>query len=119
MRPARLLALLLSLLVLPAAAQDGRWVASWGTATTFALHELPNWVQPPPADSLPPDPPPSPVLPVPASFEDQSLRMIVRSSIGGSALRLQFANTLGTAPTRLGAVRVALHAGNGGLGVVE
>lgn len=108
-----LVPLLATLLCLPAAAQDGRWVASWGTATTFALHELPNWVQPPPAESLPPDPPPSPVLPVPATLEDQSVRMIVRSSVGGAQLRLQFANTLGTAPTRLGAVRVALHLGNG------
>jgi len=74
---------------------------------------MPNWVQPPPADSLPPDPPPSPVVPVPATFVDQSVRMIVRSSVGGSQLRLQFANTLGAAPTRLGAVRVALHAGKG------
>lgn len=114
MRQARLFALLLaSLIFLPAQAQEARWVASWGTATTFALHEMPNWVQPPPADSLPPDPPPSPVVPVPATFVDQSVRMIVRSSVGGSQLRLQFANTLGAAPTRLGAVRVALHAGKG------
>jgi hypothetical protein len=105
MRQARLFALLLaSLIFLPAQAQEARWVASWGTATTFALHEMPNWVQPPPADSLPPDPPPSPVVPVPATFVDQSVRMIVRSSVGGSQLRLQFANTLGAAPTRLGAV---------------
>ena len=123
MRRARLLALLLATLsVLPVQAQQDqetqeaqkeRWVASWGTATTFAIHELPTWVQPPPAESLPPDPPPSPVLPVPAQLEDQSLRMIVRSSIGGSTLRLQFANALGAQPTRLGAVRVALHAGGG------
>lgn len=114
MRHPRLFVLLLTTaLFQPVQAQDGRWVASWGTATSFAVHELPDWVQPPPADSLPPDPPPSPVVPVPAGFENQSLRMIIRSSIGGTQLRLQFANTLGAAPTRLGAVRVALHAGDG------
>src|SRR5690606_13608366 len=114
MRRFQLLSLLLaSLAFLPAQAQETLWVASWGTATTFAIHDLPTWVQPPPADSLPPDPPPSPVVPVPATFTDQSLRMIVRSSVAGTRLRLQFANTLDTSPTRLGAVRVALHAGNG------
>lgn len=114
MRAARLLVLLLATLpLLPAQAQQQHWVATWGTATTLAIHELPAWVQPPPADSLPPNPPPSPVLPVPATMQDQSLRMIVRSSVGGTQLRLQFANALGAPPTRLGAVRVALHTGDG------
>jgi len=94
-------------------AQQSSWVATWGTATALALHSPPSWVRPPPADSLPADPPPSPVVPVPATFADQSLRMIVRSSVGGTQLRLQFANAQGTAPTRLGAVRVALHTGGG------
>lgn len=117
MRLVRLLVLLFASVPLPhvLAQTDEQWVASWGTASTFAIHELPDWVQPPPADSLPPDPPPSPVVPVPPHFDNQSLRMIVRSSIGGSQLRLQFANALGTAPARLGAVRVALHAGAGSI----
>ena len=92
-----------------------QWVASWGTATALDVYSPPAWIQPPPADTLPADPPPSPVVPVPASFEDQSLRMIVRTSVGGSQLRLQFSAALGTAPTRLESVHVALHAGNGAI----
>lgn len=114
MRVARLLTLLVPCLLSgPGFAQESPWVASWGTATALALHEFPSWVQPPPADSLPPNPPPSPVVPVPASYADQTLRMIVRTSVGGSQLRLQFANTMGTPPTRLGAVHVALHTEGG------
>lgn len=102
---------------MPAAqAQESNvWTATWGTATTFALHEFPSWVQPPPADTLPPDPPPSPVVPVPPSYADQSIRMIVRSSVGGSQLRLQFSNTMGTPSTHIGAVHVAMHAGGGAI----
>lgn len=116
MRLVRLLALLsICILTNPLHAQDAEWVATWGTATVLALYSPPAWIQPPPADTLPPDPPPSPVVPVPPTYSDQSLRMIVRTSLGGSQLRLQFSAALGTAPTRLGAVRVALHTGEGAI----
>jgi lysophospholipase L1-like esterase len=112
----RLLALLCSCLFsVQLNAQTPAWVATWGTATAQTLHSMPSWVKPPPADLLPPNPPPSPVVPVPPTFADQSLRMIVRSSVGGSQLRLQFSNAVGTRPTQLGAVQVALHTGNGAI----
>jgi lysophospholipase L1-like esterase len=41
--------------------------------------------------------------------------MIVRGSVGGAQLRLQFSSALGTKPTRLGAVHVALHTGGGSI----
>lgn len=116
MRLARLLFLLYTFLPGTSLyAQEPQWVATWGTATALALHSPPSWVQPPPADSLPAAPPPSPVVPVPATFVDQSLRMIVRGSVGGAQLRLQFSSALGTKPTRLGAVHVALHTGGGSI----
>lgn len=95
------------------AQQHGRWFATWGTAQPLAVETLPPWVQPPPADKLPPNPPPSPILPVPAQLDDATVRMIVRISAGGDRLRLQFANALGTPATTLGAVHVAHHLGNG------
>jgi lysophospholipase L1-like esterase len=118
MRLARLLVLLCPCLFgASLQAQEPQWVATWGTATALALYSPPSWVQPPPADKLPPNPPPSPVVPVPPTFAEQSLRMIVRSSVAGAQLRLQFSSALGTSPTRLGAVHVALHTGNGSIDV--
>lgn len=92
-------------------AQDREhWVASWGTAQLHALETLPPWVQPPPADQLPPNPPPSPIPPVPMRLKNQTVRMVVRASIGGKYLRLQFSNARGTQPVHLGTVHVARHA---------
>ncbi len=94
-------------------AQDTHWVATWGTSPLLAVESLPDWIQPPPADSLPADPPPSPIPPVPAELNDQTVRMVVRTSIGGEGLRLQFSNARGLDPVTLGAVHIARHRGNG------
>ncbi len=96
-------------------AQDVHWVATWGTSPLLALESLPDWIQPPPADSLPADPPPSPIPPVPAELNDQTVRMVVRTSIGGDGLRLQFSNAQGLDPVILGAVHIARHSGNGAI----
>ncbi|OGT78322.1 MAG: hypothetical protein A3I78_03780 [Gammaproteobacteria bacterium RIFCSPLOWO2_02_FULL_56_15] len=85
------------------------WVATWGTSPLFALESPPAWMVPPPPELLPPDPPPSPIPPVPQELHDQTVRMIVRTSIGGDALRLQLSNAQGLPPVQIGAVRVALH----------
>jgi lysophospholipase L1-like esterase len=108
----KLVILLLSctfILATTAHAQNERWVATWGTATALALDPRLDWVRPPPADQLPADPPPSPIPPVPTELENQTVRMIVRSSVPGERLRLQFANAQGLAPVQFGAVHVALH----------
>lgn len=96
-------------------AQSEHWVTTWGTATTLALDPALDWIRPPPpppADAEPranTAPPASPIPPVPTELNDQTVRMIVRSSIAGERLRLQFANAQGLAPVKLGAVQVALH----------
>jgi lysophospholipase L1-like esterase len=92
-----------------AQAQDNHWVATWGTAPLLAVEVLPPWVQPPPPDQLPPDPPPSPIPPVPQQLQDQTVRMVVRTSIGGERLRLKFSNAIGLPPVLLGEVHIALH----------
>jgi lysophospholipase L1-like esterase len=109
----RILPILLCACSLVAQAQDAQWVATWGTAPLLAVEVQPDWIQPPPADALPENPPPSPIPPVPALLADQTVRMVVRTSIGGAQLRLQFSNALGLPPVELGAVHVALHAGGG------
>ena len=47
-----------------------------------------------------------------AGFNNQTVRMIVRVSIGGTELRVRFSNAFGSAPVTLGAAHVAL-AGKG------
>ncbi len=91
--------------------QDGaasHWVATWGTAQQLAAETLPPWVVPPPRE--PNEPPPPPTLPpYPREFRDETVRMIVRASIGGDALRLTLSNALGMDAVRIGAVHVALR----------
>jgi lysophospholipase L1-like esterase len=43
------------------------------------------------------------------AFKDQTLRMVVHTTIGGKKVRIRVSNELGTAPLRIGAARVALR----------
>jgi lysophospholipase L1-like esterase len=63
------------------------WVGTWATVVTAA--------------------PPG----VPATFADQTLRQVVRVSVGGDAVRVRLSNEFGAEPLVLGAARVALGAG--------
>ena len=62
------------------------WVGTWGTA---------------PADAAPK---------TLQTFNDQTVRLIVRTSIGGSKVRIRLSNELGSTPLRIGAAHVALRA---------
>jgi lysophospholipase L1-like esterase len=74
---------------LPAMAQDWtteHWVGTWGTA------------------------PAGPPLPAATqTFTDQTLRLIVHTSIGGNQLRIRISNELGTTPLRIGEAHIALR----------
>lgn len=113
-----LAAILLALVPAPlVAGSPGLWIESWGTA-------LP--LQPPPpspfANARPAAAPtpasaapeqaqptaPNPRIPFPATLENQTVRMILRTTVGGEQLRLEFANRSGAAVVRAGAVHVAL-----------
>jgi lysophospholipase L1-like esterase len=50
------------------------------------------------------------VVPNPASFSDQTLRQVLRTSIGGDRIRLRLSNEFGRTPLVVGEVRVALQA---------
>jgi lysophospholipase L1-like esterase len=65
---------------------DG-WVGTWATVVT----EVPAGVA--------------------TAFADQTLRQVVRVSVGGDAVRVRLSNEFGTEPLVLGAARVALGAG--------
>jgi lysophospholipase L1-like esterase len=52
--------------------------------------------------------------PLPANtqtFTDQTLRLIVHSSIGGNRVRIRVSNEMGSTPLRIGAAHIALRAG--------
>ena len=91
-------ALLSIALLAPAAAfssgADG-WIATWAASPQSALEELF-------------EPPPEPMV-----FEDQTVRMVARVSLGGDGVRVRFDNRFGTVPLVIGGAGVALHAGGG------
>jgi lysophospholipase L1-like esterase len=79
-------------LALPAFAQPGwntqQWVGTWGTA--------------------PAGPPLSTEV---VTFNDQTLRLIVHTSIGGSQVRIRVSNSFGPVPLRIGEAHIALRQG--------
>jgi len=52
---------------------------------------------------------PAPAPAPPLNFKDQTLRQIVRTSIGGSKVRVVFSNAFGTAPLEVGGAVIALR----------
>jgi len=66
----------------------GHWVSAWSAAVHAPL----------PFPDLPPSP----------TFDNQTIRMVVRPTIGGERFRIRFSNEFGTAPVVIGAAHVAL-----------
>lgn len=66
----------------------GDWVATWG-ASPFAFLSFNN--------SKPPTP-----------FKDQTVREIVRISVGGRQVRVRFSNEIGKTPLKIGAASIAV-----------
>jgi len=72
------------------ARSEGHWVSAWSTAVHTPL----------PFPGLPPSP----------VFENQTVRMVVRPTIGGQRLRIRLSNEFGTTALKIGAAHVALSA---------
>lgn len=51
------------------------------------------------------------VAPNPSSFNGQTVRQIIRTSVGGTKIRIRLTNEYGTTPLSIGSVTVARHAG--------
>uniref|UniRef100_B0SW94 Lipolytic protein G-D-S-L family n=1 Tax=Caulobacter sp. (strain K31) TaxID=366602 RepID=B0SW94_CAUSK len=86
-----------------------RWVSSWGTALELS---------PPPALKTPMPPPavlktmasmPRPIIPYPDTLADQTVRMILQTSLGGKAVRIQLSNAQGRPPLVIGAAHLAVR----------
>jgi len=52
---------------------------------------------------------------LPATFANQTVRMIVRTSMGGSRVRVELSNMLNAQPVEIGAAHIALHKGLGAI----
>jgi lysophospholipase L1-like esterase len=74
---------------------SGHWVSAWSTAVHTPL----------PFPGLPPSP----------VFENQTLRMVIRPTIGGQRLRVRFSNEFGTTALKIGAAHVALTSKGAGI----
>src|SRR5438093_108974 len=86
-----------------------RWVGTWSTSEVGRPQ-----TPPPPAPALPPFqtnqcPAAPPAAPAFMHFNDQTLRQIVHTSIGGPMVRVVLSNVYGTAPLTIGAAHVALR----------
>jgi lysophospholipase L1-like esterase len=94
-----------------AMAQGGRgadhWVGTWATAAVAR----PQGGPPGPPTQTSQGVPGSPGrgLPAPLNFNNQTLRQIVHTSIGGDRVRVVLSNAFGTAPLMVGAANVALR----------
>ena len=53
--------------------------------------------------------------PLPTSFTDQSVRMILRTSMGGRRVRIELSNMTTANPLEIGAAHVAVHKGGGAI----
>ncbi len=107
----------------PARSEEGRWVATWGTALQVYVTPAPA-ATPAPAPVVAPTPPataptgPQRRFPVPANVArvtNQTVRMVVRTSVAGHAVRIRLANAAGAAAVTFDAARIGLHAGDGSL----
>jgi lysophospholipase L1-like esterase len=85
------------------AAHQEHWVPTWGTAQLLLR------VAPPQAPQAQPQTTATPA-PVPGGLQtvtNQTVRMIVRTSIGGKRARLKLSNSFGASAVKIGAVHVA------------
>jgi lysophospholipase L1-like esterase len=87
------------------------WVGTWATANVGRPQTPPPSLPPaPPAQATPPQPAPAPAPPAPfLQFNNQTLRQIVHTSIGGSRVRVVLSNTFGKAPLTIGSGHLALR----------
>jgi len=89
------------------------WIESWGTTQPLGPVPAPPTFARAPAPARPA--PPSPMVPYPPSLADQTVRMIVRTSIGGPQIRLTFRNASGGPAVTLGSIHAALARADGAI----
>ena len=100
-------ALAAAVFAIAAHAQAQHWVATWGTAQlSFRAPPAP----PPTTPPLPPDPRRRhPIPPAIPGLNNQTVRMIVRASLGGETVRVRLAHAFGAPSVAIGAAHIALR----------
>jgi lysophospholipase L1-like esterase len=87
------------ILTVAASAQEtktqGHWVSAWSTAVHIPLA--------------------FPGMPAAATFENQTVRMVIRPTIEGQRLRIRFSNEFGATPLAIGSAHIALVRQNGSI----
>jgi lysophospholipase L1-like esterase len=73
----------------------GHWVSAWSAAIQAPLT--------------------FPGMPPLATFDNQTIRMVIRPTIAGQRLRIRFSNELGTTPLTIGGAHIALIKENGSI----
>lgn len=86
----------------PLASPNERWVTTWATAQQLAPTRVAFGGRSEP-------PPPPPQARVPSTLNEQTVRMIVRASLGGNRVRVRLSNALEKTPLRVGAAHIALR----------
>ena len=82
------------------------WVATWATAQALAP-VAPLGAPPPRPQAAPPRP--SPIGPIPETFKNQTVRMVVRTSLRGRRVRVQLSNAFGNSPLAIGVAHIAIR----------
>ncbi len=104
-RPASLaMAALCAAATLPAQSGPERWVTTWTTAQQLVAPTGP----PRPTRQSGPE-----ASNLPASFSDQTLRMVAHVSLGGTRVRVELSNMLNAQPLGIGAAHVGVQKGGG------
>ncbi len=73
------------------------WVGTWGAAPSPQLDPEPMQAQ------------------FKATFDNQTIREIVRTTIGGESVRVRLSNTFGSVPARIGAAHIAIRSTGSGV----
>ena len=106
-----------------------RWVCTWATSQQLAPSAFPGGTpgrNNPPAKSSSPQPSASPSKPsggssspimlnMPSNLQDQTVRMIVHTSLGGRQIRVNLSHAQGRPPIHVGLVHVVLHKTGGAI----
>lgn len=93
---------------LPGVAQD-HWVATWAASPQSASFNFPPPKMPAAASKPSTQSNQPPPFALPPNISNQTVRMVVRASIGGSRVRVHLSNAHGTGPLAVGAAHIALR----------
>ncbi len=101
-----------------------KWVCTWATSqqldeVVFPQIKLPPNFKLPPQDTTPPKPGelgsnPS-IFYVPSDLKDRTVRMVVRTSIGGSKIRVNLSGSLSRPPVKVGLAHIAVYKSDGSI----